>query len=114
MNEQDADQTVELEGLSLRAVIQLIDRLRQTETEDQFLHREVELDDAYRHADMDLRLAEADQVGSQQISELQRVREHILKAHDLVGESNRAAAIEELDRIVEIQIGLGGPRIPSS
>jgi hypothetical protein len=107
VNEADANQTVEMGGVSPRAVIMLIERLRLTETAEQFYCREAELDDAYRHADMDLRLAEADSSSPELIRELARIRGHVLAAHDLVGESKVSEAVEELNRIVEIKIGLG-------
>ena len=105
MEEQDVDRIIDINGISVRSVILLIERLRQTETPNQFYCREVELDDAYRHADVDFRLAESDEQDN--VDEFRLVREHVIRAHDLVGESNVSAAVAELSRIVEIKIGLG-------
>jgi hypothetical protein len=112
LNEGDLDHITEMNGLSLSALILLIERLRQTETANQFYCREVELDDAYRHADVDFRAAEADEINETMVNELKQIRQFVIKAHDFVGESNVTAAIEELSRVVEIKIGLGeSPRI---
>jgi hypothetical protein len=106
-DEGAVDRITEINGLTLGALIPLIERLRQTETPNQFYCREAELDDAYRHADVDLKVAEEDAMDEKRVAEMRRIRQHVIRAHDLVGESNVNAAVDELSRIVEIKIGLG-------
>ena len=108
MSNDSLDRVVQLNGLSLAAVIDLIDRLEQTQTSHHYLCREAELDDAYRHADADLKLAELEGSSPDRLRELVRMRDYVILAHDLVGERNAAAAVQELNRVVEMKIGLDG------
>jgi hypothetical protein len=101
---ESVDQALLLEDLSLKTIISLIARLKSTETDNQMVCRELELDDAYRRADMDLREAENESAAT--IAEFARVREIVTKAHDLVGESRLDEAIRELNGLVEMKIGL--------
>jgi hypothetical protein len=105
--EHDANAMVIVNDLSLRTLIALIGRLRRTETPEQFILRETELDDAYRNADAELREAESDEAQPAVVEELRRVRRLVINAHDFVGESNVHAAIEELNQAVEAKLGLG-------
>jgi hypothetical protein len=106
-NEHDANATVVVNDLSLKTLISLIGRIRQTETPEQFTLRETELDDAYRNADAELREAESNEAPAEIVAELGRVRRLVINAHDFVGESNVHAAIEELNKAVEAKLGLG-------
>jgi hypothetical protein len=98
------DQAVPLEDLSLKTIIALIARLQATETDDQAVCRELELDDAYRRADMDLRDAAGE--SAETIERYGRVREIVIRAHDFVGESKIEDAVQELNKLVEMKIGL--------
>src|SRR5262245_40546428 len=106
-DDNDANAMVVVNDLSLRTLIALISRLQQTETAEQFILREAELDDAYRNADADLRQAESDEIAGPLVEELRRVRALVISAHALVGESNVRGAIEELNQAVEVKLGLG-------
>ena len=108
MDEEDANASIAVNDLSLKSLISLIGRLRATETAEQFILRETELDDAYRNADAELREAESDEQPSEAIAALRTVRALVINAHDFVGESNVHAAIEELNKAVEAKLGLGG------
>lgn len=107
---RDVDRVVWVEDLSVRSLIQLIDRLRQTEQMEQFIFREAEMDDAYRRADADLRLAVRVDASQETVDGLERVRALIFAAHDFVGLSDTARAIEELNKVIEIKTGLGEAR----
>ena len=98
------DQAVPLDDLSLKTIIGLIERLKATQTDDQVVCRELELDDAYRRADMDLRDAAGEP--AETIAQFGRVREIVIKAHDFVGESKIEDAVQELNKLVEMKIGL--------
>jgi hypothetical protein len=111
LDELDANATVAVNDLSLRSLISLIGRLRATETAEQFILRETELDDAYRNADAELREAEGDEQPLEAVDALRRVRALVINAHDFVGESNVHAAIEELNKAVEAKLGLGGESV---
>ncbi|MPZ47910.1 MAG: hypothetical protein GEU75_01100 [Dehalococcoidia bacterium] len=86
-----------------------MDRLNQTEGA-QFFFREAEMDDVYRHADADVRLAV--QAGSDRgiIAQLEHIRELVFNAHDLVGCENILEAVQELNKVINIKIGLGDGR----
>ena len=111
MDEQDANASIAVNDLSLKSLISLIGRLRATETAEQFILRESELDDAYRNADAELREAESDEQPPEAVDALRAVRALVINAHDFVGESNLHAAIEELNKAVEAKLGLGGERL---
>jgi hypothetical protein len=74
---------------------------------EQFIFREAEMDDAYRRADADLRLAVRDDAGAITVEGLERVRGLIFAAHDFVGLSKTDEAIRELNTVIDIKIGLG-------
>lgn len=100
------DGVVQVGDLSLATLIALVDRLRSTETPDQFLCREIELDEAYLQADAEARLAEDESAKPQAMAETKLIRALVIKAHDFLGESNIAAAVQELNRVIEIKVGL--------
>ena len=108
MDDQDANASVAVNDLSLKSLISLIGRLQATETAEQFILRETELDDAYRNADAELRQAESEEQPLDAVDALRRLRALIINAHDFVGESNVHAAIDELNKAVEAKLGLGG------
>ena len=98
------NQAVPLDDLSLGTIIALIGRLKETETASQMVCRELELDDAYRRADMDVKEAVGD--SSPAVAELERIRQLVITAHDFVGESKIEDAVQELNKVVEMKIGL--------
>jgi len=110
-DDNDANATVIVNDLSLKTLIALIGRLRGTETPEQFILRETELDEAYRNADADLREAESADGPAETVEALRRVRGLVMRAHDFVGESNIRAAIEELNQAVEAKLGFPGPAL---
>jgi hypothetical protein len=101
-----ADEIVAVDDLSVGTLIALVDRLRLTETPNQFLCREVELDEAYLQADVDYRKAEDEETKPETVERAKQIRSHVINAHDFLGESNISAAVEELNRVIEIKIGL--------
>ena len=106
MRVQGRDAVVQLGDLSLSTLIALVDRLRATETPNQFLCRELELDEAYLQADADLRSAQVGSSGELSIERARVIRSHVLKAHDLVGESDIPPAVQELNSVIEMKLGL--------
>ena len=105
-SERDVDRVVWVDDLTVKTLIALINRLEQTEQLEQFLFREAELDDTYRQADADVRLAERTDAEPETLAQLQRVREIIFAAHDFVGYEKIPEAIQELNKVIEIKIGL--------
>jgi hypothetical protein len=100
------DGAVPLGDLSLGTLIALVGRLRETETPDQFLCREIELDEAYLQADVEFRQAQDEEAGLKALEEATRIRELVMNAHDFLGESNVSAAVQELNRVIELKVGL--------
>ena len=103
-----ADRVVWIDDLSVRSLIRLIDRLEQSQGMEQFIFREAEMDDAYRQADADLRLATRDCAPVERLAALERVRGLIFKAHDFVGLGKTADAVIELNQVIDMKIGLDG------
>lgn len=101
------DEIVRLDDLSLSTLIALVDRLRGTETPNQFLCREVELDEAYLEADAEFRLTDDESETPETSERAKLIRSLVMNAHDLLGESDISAAVKELNRVIEIKIGLG-------
>lgn len=90
-----------IEDLSTDTLFLLIQRLETSTTGDHLIFREAEMDDAWRHADADVILAERDMLDQQDIDRLAWVRDLIFEAHDLVGDGQpleAAAKIRELMR----------------
>ena len=103
---EGADDLVQLGDLSLKTLIALVARLQATESTDHYLSREIELDMALFWADESLKLAKGRSGAKEGVAELTLIREHVLRAHDFVGGSNVHAAIEELNKIIELKMGL--------
>jgi hypothetical protein len=101
----DLDEVVQLPDLSLSTLIALVQRLQATETADHYLYRELELDQAFFYADEGVKSAR--RVGKAAVEEQSRIRELVLAAHDFVGTSNVHAAIGELNKVIELKMGLG-------
>jgi hypothetical protein len=98
--------TVPLGDLSLGTLIALVGRLRETETPDQFLCREIELDEAYLQADVEFRLAHDEEAEPEALEEATLIRELVINAHDFLGESNISAAVHELNRVIAHKDGI--------
>lgn len=105
-SEREVDRVIWVDDLTVGTLIALIDRLEQTEKAEQFLFREAELDDAYRQADADVRLAVRDGSDSRTMAGLERVKEIVFAAHDFVGWGKIPEAVRELNKVIEIKIGL--------
>ena len=106
-SERDVDRVIWVDDLTVATLIALIERLEQTSEMEQRLFREAELDNVYRQADADVRLAQRDGTDTATLRELERVREIVFRAHDLLGLGQMPAAIQQLNTVVEIKIGLG-------
>jgi hypothetical protein len=100
------DDVVRLDDLSLRSLIALVERLKVTETTDHYLCRELELDMAFFWADENLKAAKRPAGARERIVEATEIRDRVLSAHDFVGKSNVHAAIEELNKVIELKMGL--------
>ncbi|MPZ49270.1 MAG: hypothetical protein GEU75_08220 [Dehalococcoidia bacterium] len=105
-SDRDVDRVVWVDDLSVATLVSLIDRLRETKGA-QFFFREAEMDDAYRQADADCRLAVHAGSERETVSQLERVRQLIFDAHDLVGLEKIPEAVQELNKVIDIKIGLG-------
>ncbi len=104
--ESPADEIYSIEDLSLGTLIALVDRLRLTETPNQFLCREIELDEAYLQADAELRRSTDEGERPEAQERAKRIRSLVIQAHDFLGDSNIAAAVDGLNQVIEIKIGL--------
>jgi hypothetical protein len=107
-SDRDVDRVQWVDDLNVKTLIALIDRLQETQTGEQFIFREAEMDDAYRQADTDLRLAQRASADNATLEHLERVRRIVFDAHDLVGLQKIAEAVQQLNQVVEIKIGLDG------
>jgi hypothetical protein len=94
--------------LTVESLMGLIDRLARISTSEQFLLRELELDNAYRQADAEL--AEARRSGDEELLSLtQRSSELVFAAHDLVGLERIDDAIAKLSELVSLRLPSGAP-----
>jgi hypothetical protein len=105
-NRADVDRVVGMDDLSVRTLIKLVERLEGTSEIEQFIFREAEMDDAYRQADMDVRLALREQLRPEVIAGLKKIRALVFAAHDYVGLGQTAEAIRELNSVIGIKVGL--------
>jgi len=97
-----------MDDLSVRTLINLVERLESTVEMEQFIFREAEMDDAFRQADMDLRVAIREQLSPDVIASLEKVRNLVFAAHDFVGLGQTVEAIRELNTVIGIKVGLEG------
>jgi hypothetical protein len=102
----EVDEIVSIDDLSLGTLIALVDRLRVTETPNQFLCREIELDEAYLQADAEFRRSADEGERPEAQEQAKRIRALVIRAHDFLGDSDIAAAVDELNQVIEIKIGL--------
>jgi len=98
----------DLDPLTVESLMALIDRLAGISTAEQFLLRELELDNAYRQADAEL--AEAQRVGdAERLAVCQRSAGLVFAAHDLVGLERISEAIAKLSELVTLRLPAGAP-----
>ena len=100
------DDVARLDDLSIKSLIALITRLQGTETTDHYLCRELELDMAFFWADEGLKSAKGPAVPQEARAQAAEIRDLVERAHDFVGSSNVHAAIAELNKVVEMKMGL--------
>ena len=92
--------------LAVESLMALIDRLARIATSEHFLLRELELDNAYRHADA--LLADARRSGDEaRLSLAWRTSELVFAAHDLVGLERIDDAIAKLSELVSLRMPPG-------
>jgi hypothetical protein len=87
-------------------LIKLVERVEHTVEMEQFIFREAEMDDAFRQADMDLQAAVREQMEPHVIAGLEKVCSLVFAAHDYVGLGQTAEAIEALNTVIGIKVGL--------
>ncbi|MPZ50814.1 MAG: hypothetical protein GEU75_16200 [Dehalococcoidia bacterium] len=102
----ELDDVARMDDLSLRTLIALVARLSATETYDHYLSREIELDMALFFAEENLKSMRGPRTPQDAVAELRVIREHVQNAHDFVGASNVHGAIEELNKVIEMKMGL--------
>lgn len=95
----------ERDCMSLESLTRLCARLAATADGEQFVFREVELDCCYRQADGEARIAEhgGDSAG---LSRSIAIRERVFAAHDFVGTRNLSHAINALNEVADLVMGL--------
>jgi hypothetical protein len=85
----DIDTVIPVEAVSDLVIQTLIDRIQRSTTFEQFIYRENELDELWRLLDIALRAGEP--IGSRKTPELERLRDAVHRAHDLVGMDGKPA-----------------------
>jgi hypothetical protein len=107
-SDQEVDRITWVDDLSVKTLLGLMERLRQTTHGEQFLFREAELDDTYRQADAELQLARRAGADPELLRHLECIREMVFRAHDYVGEGDMVRAMKELSGVIDIKIGIDG------
>lgn len=93
----------DVDSLAVESLMALIDRLAHISTAEQFLLRELELDNAYRQADAEL--AEALRSGDAgRLALCQRSADLVFAAHDLVGLERISDAVAKLSELVALRM----------
>jgi hypothetical protein len=98
------DELTQLPDLSLSTLIALVQRLQATESSEHYLFRELELDQAFFWAEENVKSART--AGKAVREEMHHIRDLVLAAHDFVGTNNVHAAIAELNKVIELKMGL--------
>jgi hypothetical protein len=95
------------ESLGVADLMKLADRLSQTANGEQFFFRELELDCAFRQADIQYALA-VRSGRTDDIAYAATVRSLVFQAHDLVGVRELGSAIETLHTLMDVLVGVAG------
>src|ERR1700678_348545 len=95
------------ESLGVADLMKLADRLSQTVRGEQFFFRELELDCAFRQADIQYALAVRSGTPDE-IAHAATVRSLVFQAHDLVGLRELGSAIETLHTLMDVLVGVAG------
>jgi hypothetical protein len=96
------------ESLVVADLMKLAERLAVTIAGEQFFFREIELDCAFRQADM--AYAQASRSGdAEELARATAVRALVFRAHDLVGIREIDTAIEALHELMDVLVGSAAP-----
>jgi hypothetical protein len=95
------DEIYEIEDYSAQTLQAQIERLLVGNTPEQLIYRECELDELWRLLDLDITSLRAAGGSATELARLQRARDIVMQAHDLVGvDGNPAAAAERLRELI--------------
>jgi hypothetical protein len=97
MSLDDIHAVDDLSQITMRA---LIDRLRRSTTAEQLIYRETELDEMWRLAD--IALAEAERKRGADRERLRRIKDAVMRAHDLVGVDMQPRAAADILRALNL------------
>ena len=83
------DEIMRIQDVSTDTLFALVNRIELSDTIDHFFFRETELDEVWRHAraDVDMAIRKGDDPAV--VTQLEKVRDTVFEAHDLVGEGKR-------------------------
>jgi hypothetical protein len=95
------DEVYEIEDYSAQTLQAQIERLLVGNTPEQLIYRECELDEIWRLLDLDITSLRATGGSADELARLQRLRDIVMQAHDLVGVDGKpAAAAERLRELI--------------
>lgn len=96
MSLDDIHPVDDLSQITMRA---LVDRLQRSTTAEQLIYRETELDEMWRLAD--IALAEAERNRGADRERLRRIKDAVMRAHDLVGVDMQPRAAADILRALD-------------
>ncbi len=88
------DDIHDIDDWSQITVWALIDRIQRSDTEEQLIYRETELDELWRL--LDIASASATRDGAAHAPELLRMKQTVMQVHDLVGVEHKPAEAADL------------------
>ena len=92
----DLDIALRINDFSNETLLELAERLEQSQVPRHFLLREAELDDIWRYVEASIARAEAAREPEDIVAALKRLLGLVMEAHDLAGDGEIAAAAGKL------------------
>jgi hypothetical protein len=102
------DGAVPIDDFTPETIDDLVERIRASQREEEFVYREAELDDLWRIVDTALFNAHRDLVPRREVEHLQSLLAVVRRAHDLVGHGHPEADPDQAAQL--LSSGAGSPR----
>ncbi len=97
----DPNEVCDIQDYSAATLGAEVERLLASSTPEQLIYRECELDEMWRLIDLDIASLKVSGGAASELAELERLRDIVMQAHDLVGVSaDTAAAAQRLGTLI--------------
>ena len=101
----DTDPIAVIEDLAADTLLDFINRLADTQGEDEYFTREIEMNLVWREADAQVNFAQRDNESKEMTRRLREVRNHVYDAHYLVGARRGVDAAKKIQEVIRTLYG---------